>query len=180
VVEKLPLLEVQAVDVREIFGISDVMMRADGEKVARLGQKRANGAQFDFICFLRRSKRIETDDNQGIDPLDHVVIEQSLAAVGLDAFQFKDRLAALGTRLLREGDKVLLHDVIQEAGNALVEAVRIGELLKAWIKHPATFEERRKSIFDDGKGCADFAGTAPCVIKERSYERPYYPPCIAR
>jgi len=83
----------------------------------------------------------------------------------VDTFQFKDRLAALGARLLREGGKVFLHDVIQKAGNALVETVRIGEFFKARIEHPATFEERRKSVFDNCKGCADFAGATPCIIK---------------
>ncbi len=161
---ELRLLQPQPLGVRKMVGIADVVMQRDHEQIARPGQKCTNGIRLDVGRLLTRSNRIETDDDQGIDALKPILVEQKPPAVVVDALNFQHRPAGLRARLFHKGGEILLHDVIEEAADALVDEAHISQLLQARIQHAAKFENRREAILDDAQRCTDFIGAAPGIV----------------
>jgi hypothetical protein len=75
-------------------------------------------------------------------------------------------LAGLCAGQFHKGGEIPLHDVVEEAGNALIELRRVGQILESRKAHPATFEERRKPVLNDPERRSDLARPAPGIVED--------------
>jgi hypothetical protein len=111
--------------VRKVFGFSDVMVGTDENEMVRIIEKLANGGDFLIAGMLACPEGIEADHNERIHPFQDRTIERNLAAIVTHALELEDTMAGLSIHLLSERGEVGFHNVIQEAGDALIK--------NAWI-----------------------------------------------
>src|SRR6202161_1251654 len=137
-------------------------MGTDEDKMVRVREKPANSLYFGGACIL--PKQVQADDDERVGRIEKSRIEFGARAIVRHPLDLDDRMTGLRAGLFHEGGEVLLHDMIQEAADALGEARRIRKCFKSGVEHPSALKERRKPILDNFERCFDLSGPAPCVI----------------
>jgi hypothetical protein len=144
---------------------SDVVMRANEDQVIRVIEKMPDRLHFRSACRLLGAQRVEADDYDAIDAVEPA-IERRHCAIIADALDLNDLVARQRFGLFSEGLKIRFLDVIQKAGDALINLAGIRQSFEFWIKETAQLENRGKAIIYHGEGSTGFRSTAPREIKK--------------
>lgn len=86
-----------------------------------IGQESAKRGRLLRARRLARAKRVEADDAQRVGPVEQSCVERPADAVVTLALDLDDR-PPRRSGLLDKGPEIHLHDVIEEARHALIEA----------------------------------------------------------
>lgn len=124
-VQEVRYLPIQSLIMRKIGHVTDVMVGIEKHKVVGVREKSSNSLHFGTTRILVSAKRVKADDDECIDSIENGRIEVGSPAVFDHPLNFDHWMTGLRAGLFREGGEVLLHDMVQEAADALVEASRI-------------------------------------------------------
>ena len=149
VVQEVRYLPFQSLVMWQIGHVTDVVMGTYEDKMIRMGKKPANSLYFGSTCILVGAKRVQADDDERVSRIEKSRIELGSRSIVGHPFDLDDRMTGLRTGLFHKGREVLLHNMIQEAADALVKASRVGKRFKSRVEHPSDLKERRKPVFDN-------------------------------
>src|SRR5277367_4394313 len=145
-------------------GAADIVMGTNDKRVAGMVEKRPDGSDFRFACLLFCSGRVEADDDERRDAVEKFGVERAQARIS-PAFRAPHGISSPGRSQFGEHLEIRELYVVEKSANALIVFLRIGELLHPWPEDSAQFEQRRKSILQCGKRCADLIGATPGEIQ---------------
>jgi hypothetical protein len=114
-------------------------------------------------CRLAGAKRVEADYHDGIDAIERAV-KRGHGTIIANALDFSDLMTREGFRLFREGLEIRLLNVVQKAGDALIDAAAIRKTFEFWVKNSAQLENSWKAIVDDVEWCTSLRWAAPREI----------------
>src|SRR5580704_10927428 len=139
-------------------------MGTDEDKMVRVREKPANGLHFGGTRILAGAKHVQADDDERVGRIEKSRIELGSRAIVGHPLDLDDRMTGLRASLSHEGGEVLLHDMIQEAADALVKTSRVRKSFKCRVEHSSALKERRKPVLDNFEGRFDLSRPAPRVI----------------
>jgi hypothetical protein len=139
-------------------------MGTDEDKMVRVREKPANSLHFGGTSILAGAKRVQADDDERVGRIEKSRIERGSRAIVGHPLDLDDRMTGLRAGLFHKGGEVLLHDMIQEAADALVKASGVRKRFKSRVEHPSALKERRKPVFDNFERRSDLSRSIPCVI----------------
>ncbi len=127
-------LPVGTVLLHTIFDLADIVMGTDEDEVVGIGEEAPDRLHFSAGRCLIGPERIEADDDDGIDMLDQRIIEERPHAIIALTLDLDDGIACqfLGQR--GEGREIGLLDVIQEAGDALIDVRAVRQRLELGVE----------------------------------------------
>jgi hypothetical protein len=147
------------------LGLSDIVMRTNEDQMIGVIEETPNRLDFRRACRLAGAERIEADYDNAIDAVQRA-IERRHRAIFTGAFDLNDLMTRQGFGLFRKPLEVRFLDVVQKAGDALVNLGAIRQALEFRVEEPAQFENRWEAILDDGKWRAGLCWAAPGEIEE--------------
>ena len=120
VVEEVRHLPLQALVMGKIRHIANVMVWADENEIVRLREKLPDSLDLGTRRNLAGPERVEADDDERVGAIENSVERRDIAVIR-HALDLHHRLAGQRLSLFDEGSEVALHDVVEEASNALIE-----------------------------------------------------------
>jgi hypothetical protein len=158
-------LTVKPVLPRRTLGFANIMVRTNEDQMIGIVKEELDRRDFPHSCRLAGTQRVEADDHNTIHAIEHGIERCYCAAVG-DALDLDNGMTRLRFGLFRESLEIRLLNVVQEAGNALIDGTVIRQMFELRVKKPAQLENRWEAIVDDGERRAGFAWPAPGEVKK--------------
>ena len=140
-------------------------MGTNEDQVIRVIEELPDRLDFCSACRLPGAQRVEADDYDAIDAVEPAIERRHCAIIG-DALALNDLVVRQRFGLFGEGLEIRFLDVIQKAGDALINLAGIRQSFEFWIKETAQLENRGKAIIDHGERSTGFRSTAPREIKK--------------
>src|SRR5580704_1701871 len=140
------------------------MMGADEDKMVRVREKPANSLHFGGTCILAGAKHVQADDDERVGRIEKSRIEFGSRPIVGHPLDLDDRMTGLRAGLFHKGGEVSLHDMIQEAADALVKASRVRKSFECRVEHSPALKERRKPVLNNFEWRFDLSRPAPRVI----------------
>jgi len=166
-------LEFKAILFHRTRGFSDVVMGTNEDHVIGVIEEMPDRLDFRRGCHLIGAQRVEADHYDGINAGERAV-ERRHCSIISDAFDLNDLMARLRFGLLGKGLEVRFLNVVQKAGDALINMAAIRQTFEFRLKKSAQLENRWKAIFDDREWCTGLCRSAPSEIeKYLSTAHPY-------
>ncbi len=119
-----------------IRSLPDVVMGTNEDQVIGVIEETPDRLDFRRSCRLIGAQRVEADDHDAIDAIDHRVERRHCAIIG-DAFDLIDVVSRKRFCLFGECLKVGFLDMVQESGDALINVTLSRQFLEFRIKEPA-------------------------------------------
>jgi hypothetical protein len=146
-------------------GFSDVVMGTNEDQVIGVIEEMPDRLHFRRGCRLFGAEGVKADYHDGIDA-GKSAIERGHRAIISDAFDLNDRIACQRLGLFDESLENWFLNMVQKAGDALIELAAVRQPFKFRKKEPAQLEDRWKPIVDYRKWCTSLGRTAAAEIEK--------------